>query len=516
MELCNQSSESRQIFKLCSMQTTRGYYRLHTRQVRTISGRNAILEKLLFVLTEYLLSFLSLLSPFSCFRCYHFSCSEDTGWRFDRDGKVYYCDLHRNHSKAEEADKVSLAFYRSKTPYAVIRCFLCGGPEHDSKAGNLFSFQRKNRRVLIHEKCARYTNIVDVKEETEERTGSEFKNIFEAIEKATSCSRCGRHGATIKCANCDQSYHLGCGEETGWKFDKRKRLHFRCEQHRVSGSDPTATAPPPQNKFNDDVKQAEADGGGFQHALFSMGGGPTKSSTTSMPSNSEVGGLLQKNDSREEVYISDDSSDSEFTFHSDDGKFNPKRGDVSLAVPSEESFQDNVHLETKRVRVERTTVQDPWTISLVAIKEQNSDKHLLKVDSSKPGTSSTSTTLSLESGDIIKSINGLKIGMEQLGTLKKVLAQLEKQVFLLVEVIREKVPDSKESKDDEEEEPKASLTPNEVNDNKPEAEEVSKESPKSDDKANHEDESTEKQKEERGSDSNSRTPTTSAVTKEEN
>jgi len=57
----------------------------------------------------------------NCYRVFHFSCSEDTGWRFERDGKVYYCDLHRKLPEGDAADRVSLEFYKSKMSHPVMR-----------------------------------------------------------------------------------------------------------------------------------------------------------------------------------------------------------------------------------------------------------------------------------------------------------------------------------------------------------------------------------------------------------
>jgi Flavin containing amine oxidoreductase/PHD-like zinc-binding domain len=36
----------------------------------------------------------------TCFRCFHFKCGESTGWKFEDDGKEFYCDLHRSDDVA--------------------------------------------------------------------------------------------------------------------------------------------------------------------------------------------------------------------------------------------------------------------------------------------------------------------------------------------------------------------------------------------------------------------------------
>jgi hypothetical protein len=36
----------------------------------------------------------------NCYRCFHFKCAEGTGWKFEEDGKEFYCDLHRPDDSA--------------------------------------------------------------------------------------------------------------------------------------------------------------------------------------------------------------------------------------------------------------------------------------------------------------------------------------------------------------------------------------------------------------------------------
>ena len=52
----------------------------------------------------------------NCDRCYHFSCGEDTGWRFATDGKEFYCDLHRSVQRSgSESFRVSMTYFQSKS-----------------------------------------------------------------------------------------------------------------------------------------------------------------------------------------------------------------------------------------------------------------------------------------------------------------------------------------------------------------------------------------------------------------
>ena len=350
-----------------------------------------------------------------CFRLYHFSCSEDTGWRFDRDGKVFYCDLHRKTAKADEADKVSLKYYQTKTPYAVFRCFLCGGEDKAAKAGKLLAFQRRNRRILVHEKCARYTTVVDVKEDNESRTGVEFGNIFEAIEKAGICAECGRHGATIRCASCDLCYHYPCALEVGWK-NRNRGLPFRCKHHRTeNGNDKNA--------------------GVFQHALFSTPSAAVSSKATTAPSNSAVGSSPLKtkgSQDGEEIYISDSSDESSVEDASDVASKSLKE-DIPLTVKSMAAEVGKI-LVSNNIQLQRRTLEDPWNIGLIATKDPDADKYLLSVDTKK---NSAKDNEDFKHGELVRSINGMTIGTGKLGTFKAVLCVIAKELDILIEILRE-------------------------------------------------------------------------------
>ena len=344
----------------------------------------------------------------NCFRVYHFSCSEDTGWRFDRDGKVYYCDLHRKIPTGNEADRVSLKFYTSKTANAVLRCYLCGGPDDDEKAGKLLAFQRKNRRVLVHEKCARFTTVVDTKEDNESRMGIEFHNIFDAIEKATTCAKCNRHGATVRCHSCDLCYHYPCALEMAcisWKKGKK----FFCEYHQ-------------KHRPKKGVSNTT---GIFQHALFSGSSIDQGIETASAPSNSNIGNTsLLKPGAREEVFISDDSSDSEGSgscqvLENADIRLMPA-SDLSLSTLSAKVGEEKFVNLTRR---DKTAL---WSFTLIARRIAGPGKeYVLAV-----GNKSAHTEKGLETGQLILSINGVDVGTSILGTLKDVLSYLGSQVDL--------------------------------------------------------------------------------------
>ena len=122
----------------------------------------------------------------SCPRSYHFSCAEDTGWRFDDDGKEFYCDQHR--SQIDDTRKISLEHWLMKrVDGSSLTCCLCGMSNRE--AGELIAFQKGERLLVVHEFCARFTSTVKVVENTSSRFENDFRNIFEAVDSARACGR---------------------------------------------------------------------------------------------------------------------------------------------------------------------------------------------------------------------------------------------------------------------------------------------------------------------------------------
>ena len=141
-----------------------------------------------------------------------------------------------------------------------LMCSLCGAEGDHERAGALLVFQQKNRHVLIHDKCARYTTVVGTLEQNDDGD-DKFRNLLDAVSLAKSCTRCKWRGATIECADptCQACFHYTCAEDSGWKFN-RDGKQFRCHQHNgtqtekltvdpapVSAGAPTVVAPNPND-----------------------------------------------------------------------------------------------------------------------------------------------------------------------------------------------------------------------------------------------------------------------------
>jgi [histone H3]-N6,N6-dimethyl-L-lysine4 FAD-dependent demethylase len=392
----------------------------------------------------------------NCNRVFHFSCAEDSGYRFDRDGKVFYCDLHRRPPAKppapHECDRISLQYYMTKHQVSDLRCSFCGLDElNESTDGKFLAFQQlqqsnqsvRLRQTCVHEKCAKYTNIVDTTELEESRMGHEHRGIFLALERSKICVKCAARGATVRCSDqkCDAFFHVPCAQRIGWHFEKRGGSHFKCEIHRHVKSlpEPTKGSWASQSSTGQPLV-----GGLFQHNLLSRFGATAAggSQRVDMPSNLDMGGTLMPSSSPfkdgKTSNSETDSSDSEESFPSQDGLVSEVM-DLPLSI--------DIPGSKRLVRVDRPSRDDAWKLALTVVPFEARTRSLAdtKMIVSRTGKrvkgvlvvgGSTPDKDGLQPGDTIVSMNGSKIGNDDLKTLRLVLLRLKQEVDLMIEVIR--------------------------------------------------------------------------------
>jgi monoamine oxidase len=212
----------------------------------------------------------------NCYRCFHFSCAENTGWRFERDGKVYFCDNHRNYESLDEnaCDRVSLEFYKSKRPNGDnVRCSFCHESEKTSRCGKMLAFSQAAHLMAVHDFCARYTNTLETLEDHTNTNDVDFRNLFEIKKRAKSCKACGRDGATVVCSDisCDSHFHFVCAEDyEHWNFVKRDS-HFKCRIHQGRSKSLNALTTTSDAATETKVSLPTSAAGIFQHNLFFSG-----------------------------------------------------------------------------------------------------------------------------------------------------------------------------------------------------------------------------------------------------
>lgn len=355
-----------------------------------------------------------------CFRCYHFSCAEDTGWRFDVEGKVYFCDEHRTDFP-DDCVKISMQFYRSTLSVgADAQCSLCGISGDDNQAGKLLAFREKKRMAAVHEKCVRYTTLIDTTPDSASRFDDEFRNVFSAIDLSKKCGACGRSGATVSCSDqsCRLSYHFACAKELDWKFGKQgPKFKFSCLLHRKTHRKPNEQRHAPALILGNGAPSS----GIFQHALFSMTASDDPSAN--MASNLDIGGSTPFDES-ESVMLSSDSSEDDSVVVAEN--VTGKIGELTPLV------EGRMH-ESRLVRVYRPSVSEPWRMELNAILQPTTEKSALSV----AACPSHDPFDGLQEGDIIRAINGAKVGSSDFDSLEKVLFQLGQEVDVMMEVDRE-------------------------------------------------------------------------------
>lgn len=372
-----------------------------------------------------------------CFRVFHFSCSEDAGWRFERDGKIFYCELHRKLAPdyTSHCDRVSIKYYLTKNLTSSLKCHLCGGVEASEELGQLLAFQYGNRRACVHEKCIKFTTICDTSEVEASRMGHEYKNVFRAIDESRPCSVCTRRGATICCTepSCSITIHLQCAIASGWHFGKRGKL-FLCKNHRTKKVDKHPATPATlQHELG---ATAISTGDGIQlpnflshNLLARLGAAPVGGSKASVPGNLDIGGTSVPIDTigvAPEPAETDDSSDS------DDSAMNFHDDDTEIVL---DLVLSNCVSGTKRnVHVSRASSNDPWQMSVKVTKLNN--RYVLVVADSSIFESTSEGSQTLQVNDVIVSMNGITIGTGNLRTLRDIMSNcLKKETDLHIEAI---------------------------------------------------------------------------------
>jgi hypothetical protein len=374
----------------------------------------------------------------NCSRVFHVSCAEDTGWRFDRDGKVFHCDSHRSPHNHAGCDRISIPYYLTKCPRSSLRCSLCDrGPSEKALLGELLAFQSGFRQTCVHEKCIQFTNLCDTSapDDEESRVGKEYKNVFLAIQRSSTCSHCEVQGASIKCIarDCDKLYHFRCAESSGWDF-KKNGPKFRCTRHKNRPIEHNAAAeqaemPRPNHEINIDPEEEMGNVAPvFRHHLLAhLGAAPAPTPPQeSFPSNHQM---------RSTSYSGNVSGPR--TFDGDEAPLEPDDslpGEKDGVIPVLDALLANMKDDsqaTRSYRLQRESRTDPWNLHLKLSRQPKSASSKLVLAVAKPYRSSE---VFLREGTVIVSINGKHVGTSQLKTLRLVLNLMRGHQVLELEV----------------------------------------------------------------------------------
>jgi len=320
-----------------------------------------------------------------CSRSYHFSCGEDTGWRFEQEGKEFMCDLHRNEARPVECVRVSERYYSSVVRGGDVSCAFCGQSSIDDE---MLFFERRGKFLCAHLKCAKFCNVVDLGEDTSSRVEHDFRNIFTALDRAQTCKFCGAGGAAVVCSfpGCSTHTHVPCMEKH-FSCVYEKSTDFRCPYH--SGQQP----PIERNNTTDNHVSVDTD--------------------------SDV-----------------DKEGASGMKHEDESRVLDLDTDVYVLHSSEPVYSHEVLL----TRIKRLSTASKWNVDLgvsCLLRDgatQNSETRLKAYLSLSMQRSASFDDV--KDGDIVKSINGWEIGSNGFDTLSKVLNRINQEVEVVLEIYR--------------------------------------------------------------------------------
>lgn len=274
---------------------------------------------------------------------------------------------------------------------------------------------------MVHDKCIRYTSVVDVGEDKLSRIDNEFRNVFNAIDLAQACASCGLSGATIRCSSqtCGMCYHFLCAENQGWNFDKQGQK-FQCSKH-VQAVRSIATLENPDDVVNKTQPEVSVSIDATDVNI------DTPRSLDADPSD------LLTLSAAVVVDSSDEDSGDSHGMEDNDGSEAPLPFDIPLAFNTSLSskFDGSRRGVVRLVFISRETVHDQWNVDLFATCTEGSAERVLSVAGFVADLFDQ-----LEEGDIVRAINGIRVGSPDLDTLPKVLKFLNQEVEAMLEVRR--------------------------------------------------------------------------------
>eukprot|EP00566_Odontella_aurita_P003658 CAMPEP_0113534128 /NCGR_PEP_ID=MMETSP0015_2-20120614/4991_1 /TAXON_ID=2838 /ORGANISM="Odontella" /LENGTH=1331 /DNA_ID=CAMNT_0000433263 /DNA_START=92 /DNA_END=4088 /DNA_ORIENTATION=- /assembly_acc=CAM_ASM_000160 len=353
-----------------------------------------------------------------CLRTFHFACCQETGWNFERDGKAFFCDLHRS-PVSSHYERISPRFYQMKHPGQLVSCALCGNTDGDSKRGEFLGFHWRQRYMLVHKFCIHFTNVVDIIDEEEEDgvNITEYKNIFSAANRAKTCFWCQKNGATIQCSACSRHFHYCCAEDTGWRFKQHERK-FSCSLHRNNDSIHTS-----------ERQQLGSDSPGWLAGIKSTQPHNISRARHDLPSNAAD---TSHDSFREEEWDSSESEETDEITIDESAMMSPFDQDPHKSNMLIARLY-RVHMSSN---ISRPLPSDAWNLPLCVDREATKGTTTLRVALVK----GKACHPSFEAGDILLSLNGSKIGSRNLKTFAKVLMLLRDSTGLNVEYLRRSKP----------------------------------------------------------------------------
>ena len=233
-----------------------------------------------------------------------------------------------------------------------------------------------------------------------------WTGVFDTVNRSrySECNACQGIGATVLCSfpSCSHGYHFPCACKMGWNYEE-SGIKFLCPKHNMDLSSENAVL---DSNVNEGVVESQS-----------------------------FYGATVKNDVSNIVAI--DSSDEELDPHASLDDHCSKKDVIaySIDVPLTSNFKGNNLNGSRSIvrlgRISRNSVRDRWNVEFYATCLKNSSDRILTVASTIPDPFDQ-----FEEGDVVKSVNGMRIGSINFDTLQKFYMFINQQVEVLLEVRR--------------------------------------------------------------------------------
>jgi hypothetical protein len=233
--------------------------------------------------------------------------------------------------------------------------------------------------------------------------------VFATVDRSrySKCVICCRVGATVLCSSalCGQCYHFSCASKLGWNFEESTT--FLCPNHNDADLSVDALV-------RSDVLESKSENNGDDIP------NPTKSAEID-------GGNV----------VAIDSSDDELEIQASRNVPLTKQGSMPfpITIPLAPPMINSKGMCNRSVlrlgRISRESTRDRWNVEFYATCVDNSSARILTI-----ATARHDPIDHFEEGDIVKSVNGIRVGSMNMDTLQKFFSYINHQVEVLLEVRR--------------------------------------------------------------------------------
>jgi hypothetical protein len=295
--------------------------------------------------------------------------------------------------------------------------------------------------MAVHDRCARYTTIMETLDDSTAMSDTDFKNLFEVLKRSKVCKCCEKAGATVICSDtsCDDHYHFTCAEDNaGWNFAK-KGGRFKCKAHRSGAKPKEPQVEEPKDGTDEPAASTPFPAGLFQHNLFFSGAERiTNGGSNGNTAKTDVA-VNDKKWERSTTRMADgpteemmkpsalDETDESSEGDDQDDMANP----LTLPLSCDPSEVQTTHV----VQITRPSVENLWGFEFFVAPnyQQQTNRLLIEfTDESRPADIIDKDAL------IVLSVGQRQVGEEGLSSVQEIMAELRATESILLTVGKER------------------------------------------------------------------------------